>query len=247
MGICFRVSRPWNLRSRPAFELATGYALILLVIWTPQPFQRGFFWLAFAWIVGATIVSRRRDDELGFDLRRVRSSLWIVAAVFVVCLVAVGTAEALHLLHPLFGPKPLGMHVWGYLVWALLQQFILQDYFLVRLLHITGSGTQSVVLAGVLFAIAHLPNPVLTVATLVWGVVACYIFLRYRSLYALALAHWMLGLCVAVITPNDVNRHMRVGLGYIRYKAEHGAARAIIPLPVKSPSVTVEERAITRQ
>lgn len=218
-----------------------------MVIWTSPPVQRAFFWLTFIWIVGAILASRRRDEELGFDLRRVRRSVWIIGAVFVACLTAVGIAEALHLLHPLFGPKPLPMHLWGYLVWALLQQFILQDYFLVRLLHITGSGMQSVVMAGVLFAVAHLPNPILTVATLVWGVVACYIFLRYRSLYTLAIAHWMLGLCVAITTPTDMNRHMRVGLGYIRYRHDRDTARAIVPLPVKSPTLGTNRAAAARE
>ena len=207
-----------------------GYFLILLVIWTPNPAQRILFWVSFAWIIGASLVARRRNEELGFDFRRIRHGLWIIATVLLVCLVMIALADLAGALHPLFGPKPLPLHVWGYLIWALLQQFMLQDYFLLRLLRITGNAMFSVVAAGFLFAAAHLPNPVLTVTTLVWGIAACIIFLRYRSLYVLAVAHWMLGLCIAVTVPNEINHHMRVGLGYIRYHGLSDSA-SLPPLP----------------
>ena len=68
-----------------------------------------------------------------------------------------------------------------------------------------------------LFSLAHLPNPVLTPVTLVWGIAACVLFLRYRNIYTLGLAHGILGLCVAVIVPDSIQHHMRVGIGYYRY------------------------------
>ena len=224
------MSLSFNTRSRPAIELFIGYILILLVIWTPNPPQRILFWISFAWIIGSSLVSRSSQDEMGFSFRRIRHGLWIVGAVLVVCLILIAAADLAGMLHPLFGPKPLPMHVWGYLIWAMLQQFMLQDYFLLRLLRITANPTFSVGAAGFLFAAAHLPNPVLTVATLLWGTAACVIFLRYRSLYVLAVAHWMLGLCIAVTVPNAINHHMRVGLGYLRYHGTKDSA-SLPPLP----------------
>jgi membrane protease YdiL (CAAX protease family) len=72
-------------------------------------------------------------------------------------------------------------------------------------------------LAGTLFAAAHLPNLVLTAATLVWGIVSCALFLRYRNLWALGLAQGLLGLCFAICVPDALHHHLRVGLGYLRY------------------------------
>jgi hypothetical protein len=46
---------------------------------------------------------------------------------------------------------------------------------------------------------------------------ACVLFLRYRNIYALGLAHGILGLCVAIIVPDSIQHHMRVGIGYYRY------------------------------
>jgi len=105
----------------------------------------------------------------------------------------------------------------GYLLWAFEQQFILQDYFLLRLLRILPNQSAAMIAAAVLFSTAHLPSPVLVAATLAWGIVSCTLFLRYRNLYALGCVHGVLGLCVAVSVPDAVTHHMMVGLGYLHY------------------------------
>lgn len=86
-----------------------------------------------------------------------------------------------------------------------------------RLLRMVRSEAISLALAGTLFAAAHLPNLVLTAATLVWGIVSCTLFRRYRNLWALGLAQGLLGLCFAICVPDALHHHLRVGLGYLRY------------------------------
>jgi hypothetical protein len=49
------------------------------------------------------------------------------------------------------------------------------------------------------------------------GIAACTLFLRYRNLYALGLAHGILDLCIAISVPDAVTHHMMVGLGYLHY------------------------------
>jgi hypothetical protein len=98
-----------------------------------------------------------------------------------------------------------------------MQQFILQSYFLLRLLRLMPGKVAPVIAATVIFAMAHLPNPILTPITLIWGTIACVLFLRYRNIYTLGVAHGIMGLCIAVTVPNSLHRHMRVGLGYLRY------------------------------
>jgi hypothetical protein len=56
---------------------------------------------------------------------------------------------------------------------------------------------------------------------LVWGFAACLLFLNYRNLYPLALAHAIFGIAVAVTLPRPVIRNMLVGLGYLTYPAHH--------------------------
>jgi hypothetical protein len=98
-----------------------------------------------------------------------------------------------------------------------MQQFLLQSYFLLRLLRLLPGKVAPIIVSTGIFALAHLPNPILTPITLVWGAVSCVLFLRYRNIYTLGLAHGVMGLCVAVTVPNSLHHHMRVGLGYLRY------------------------------
>jgi membrane protease YdiL (CAAX protease family) len=105
---------------------------------------------------------------------------------------------------------------WGYVLWALLQEFILQSFFFNRCEELYG-GPPAVWMAATLFAVAHLPNPVLTIATLIGALFFCEMFRRYRSIYPLAIVHAMLGVTIALVTPDSMLHHMRVGIGYLRY------------------------------
>jgi membrane protease YdiL (CAAX protease family) len=106
--------------------------------------------------------------------------------------------------------------VWGYALWALIQEFILQSFFFNRFEELYGSAP-AVWIASALFAAVHLPSPVLTTATLIGALFFCEVFRRYRSLYPIAIVHAMLGLAIAVIVPDSLLHHMRVGIGYLQH------------------------------
>jgi len=109
------------------------------------------------------------------------------------------------------------LHVaWGYAIWALLQEFMLQSFFFNRFEELYGSST-AVWMAATLFAAVHLPSPVVTTATLIGALFFCEMFRRYRSIYPIAIVHAMLGLTIALLTPDSLLHHMRVGIGYLRY------------------------------
>ena len=77
-----------------------------------------------------------------------------------------------------------------------------------------------------LFGVAHVPNPVLMPLALAWGLIACAVFLRWRNLYPLGVAHAILGICIAVSIPRTMDHNMRVGLGYLRYRAPVSVPKA---------------------
>ena len=160
---------------------------------------------------------RRSCDELGLGARGFVPSLWILPAAVALSALSVFLAARLGTLHPLY--KADFIHISGYVLWTIYQQFLLQDYFVDRLGRLFSTESLTVILAGVLFAAAHLPNLVLTAATLAWGIVSCALFRRYRNLWALGLAQGLLGLCFAVCIPDALHHHLRVGLGYLRYQA----------------------------
>jgi len=203
---------------RDLLELSIGYGLILLVVWTPQPCQRIFFWAALAWIAAVTVVSFDGARAMGLHRRGFLRSLWIVALAMLLAAVAVTLAERFHTSHIPASPALLVRRYWGYAIWAFLQEFLLLDFFLLRLLRIVPQVKMAVIAAASLFTIAHLPSPILTAVTLLWGLSACLLFLRYRSLYTLGMAHVIFGVCVAVTLPLTATHNMKVGLGYLKYR-----------------------------
>jgi len=65
-----------------------------------------------------------------------------------------------------------------------------------------------------MFGAAHIPNPVLMVATTIAGFIFSEIFARYRNIWPLALAQTVGGFLVAALTPAWLIHNMRVGPGY---------------------------------
>jgi hypothetical protein len=209
-------------RRRDLVELAVGYGLILMVIWTPRPWQRWFYIAALLWIVAVTCFSFDGWKVMGLAVRRTGAgglvrSLWVVGVALLVAGIAVLVAMRMGTLNRPLGAGMLARTFWGYAIWSFMQQFLLQDFMLLRLLRLMPSKRAAVMAAGGLFALAHLPSPILTAVTLLWGMVACWLFLLGRNIYTLGMAHAILGICMALVVPGRVDHNMRVGLGYLRY------------------------------
>lgn len=209
-------SRSWDLA-----ELLIGYGLILAVVWTQGREQSALYWIAFVWIAVTAWLRRNQTRPIGLGLQGLGRSLWMIPAAVILFLIGVGIADRVHSLHELYGPLPILEHVAEYSLWALMQQFILQVYVLLRLLRLGLRRCPAITVASLMFAAAHIPNPVLVPAALIWAVISCWLYLRYRNLYPIAVAHALLGMCIAVCVPNSINHHMRVGQGYLVYPAPH--------------------------
>jgi hypothetical protein len=194
--------------------------MIVGVIWTPERLQRILSPIVLVLTLLVVLLRRpsregQDNKDLGLGTRGLMASLWIFPAAVVLTLASVFVAAKLGTLHPLY--KADFAHISGYVLWTIYQQFLLQDYFMDRLLRLVSSEAAAMALAGGLFALAHLPNLMLSAATLVWGIVSCALFRRYHSLWAVGLAQGLLGLCFAICVPDAIHHHLRVGLGYLRY------------------------------
>ena len=205
------------IKRRNLFELSIGYLLVLVVIWTPRPWQRLSYAVAATFLVAVLWIARPGWKAMGFQTTNFLRSLWIVGVSLCAAAIAVLVARRMNTLLWPGGPLPFIHRYLGYALGACIQQFLLQNFFLPRLLRLTRVPEAAVVAAAVLFSLAHLPNPILTVITLFWGAAACALFLRYRNLYTLAIAHTILGAAIAMTVPGPVIHNMRVGLGYITY------------------------------
>lgn len=200
--------------ARDLAELAAGFTGILLILWLPTHKQLIFGPIALLAPLGMVLARKPKLDDLGLGLRGLVSSLWIFPAALAVSILGIFLAKGAGTFHALY--QAGFAHCGGYVVWTMYQQFLMQDYFMPRLTRLLGSDAATAV-AAALFAVAHLPNLALVGATLVWGVVSCWLFRRYRNLYVLGLTQGLLGLCFAVCVPDSLLHHMRVGLGYWQY------------------------------
>jgi len=130
----------------------------------------------------------------------------------VMALVVLGSALKM------FGPAhPVPWNkAWQYALWALVQEFILQSFFFVRLESLLG-GRRAVWAAALLFSATHIPSPLLTLLSFGGGLLFCEMFRRYRNIVPLGLVHAALGLTIAATLPDSLLHHMRVGVGYLSY------------------------------
>ncbi|HXW93581.1 MAG TPA: CPBP family intramembrane glutamic endopeptidase [Terriglobales bacterium] len=196
-------------------QIGLVFGLILVAVWTPQGRLNSAVSLAAA---GFTVVLAFRThslEELGLS-RPLAGALVILAAgaLLVLLIAAAGS-----LTRTLGRAQPIPLHrAWQYAIWALLQQFILQSFMYLRLESVVGSR-RAVLVAALLFSVAHLPNPWLVALSLAGAFFFCEMFRRYRNIFPLGLVHAALGLTIAGSFPDHWLHHMRVGIGYLRYPA----------------------------
>jgi hypothetical protein len=205
-------------------EILATLILVEATIWASGRTQLRLFWLSAAFIVITTVIHRPTLDQLGLAARGFRPSLWVIPAALALSVAAGLIAWDIGSLHPLFGIGGTLSHSTAYVLWAVFQQFILQSYVFLRLERLLNSGAIAALVSAGIFCLVHIPNPVLVVVCLIAGWVACLIFRRNRNIYALGVAHGILGLTIALTIPDHVQRHMRVGAGYYSYALQHNAA-----------------------
>jgi len=216
------VPRP-AISTRDLAELILGFAAIMTILWLPTHQQLIFGPIVLLIPLLLVLLRPPSRYELGLSWRGFIDSLWILPAAVGLAILGIVLARVAGTYHPLYNGDLT--HVGGYVLWTLYQQFLLQDYFTPRLTRILSSDV-AVLVAGILFAAAHLPNIPLVIATLLWGVVSCALFRRYRSLLIVGLVQGLLGLCFAVCIPDAMHHHMRVGLGYWHYHPVQGSFQA---------------------
>ena len=142
----------------------------------------------------------------------------------------------------------------GYWVWATIQQWALNGYFTTRFTYAFGGYRYgrwfAVVAAALCFGAAHLPNLQLAVPSTILGVLSAAAYQRYRNLFALGLAHGVLGTVVVVTMASSMPSGLRTGPdARARHSAvswDHVAPKADVANVVFAREVSIGCRAIVQ-
>jgi hypothetical protein len=228
-------------------EAAAGFALIMLYIWRLR-FTAPRSWIfVLGFFVLSHILRGERIARLGFRLGNFRECVeaWAPALLLLVLALLAGGV--------LFATvRPMSvqygcMCLLAYCPWGILQQYLLNGYIANRLLEVC-SARYVPLAAAALFAGAHLPNWFLMAVTFVTGYYSTTIFLRYRNIYFLGLAHAMIGTALFVVVPDSISHHLMVGPGFFRTARSQRAVSRLVstPLPqIQNPKIvtgTVDTR-----
>jgi len=203
------------VRLAAALEVLLVYAGILLYIWRWQfTFPRA--WVALlAFVLASHAAHRDSLQQLGLTLGGLRSSaqtiLPLAVALFLpIAIYGLGSGKLL-----LAVPSTRTLISFaGYGLWSLFQQYLTQSYFHNRLMHFIDNRHLSSLVVALMFGGAHIPNPILMVATTVGSFILAEVFARHRNIYPLALAHTVGGFLIAALSPAALIHNMRVGPGY---------------------------------
>jgi membrane protease YdiL (CAAX protease family) len=200
------VTREW-------LETGVAYALVEAALWSQGSLQEALIATAWIWVLAAILLRWPSLETLGLGGRGLLASLWVVAVAGLLgaALLLLGNAAGTR--HGTLNPT----RVLFYVTWGLTQQFLAQSFFFLRFERLLAHRGGAVGLTAVLFAVAHLPNPVLTPLTFAMALLFGFAFARHRNLYPLAVAHALLGSAASMAFPESLLHHMRVGLGYFRF------------------------------
>ena len=211
-------SRSW-LPIWSALEVILVYAGIVTYIWRWRSTHPHFWIVLLGLVLASHLLHHDTFRRLGLSVTGMRASAQIilpVALAFYVPLLVFGFVRHALTLMPVNRHAAASLLTYG--IWCAFQQYLAQSYFHNRLMEVVRNRHLRSLLVGIIFGSAHIPNPILMVATTVAGVVFAEVFARHRNIWPLALAQAVGGLLIAAVSPASLIHNMRVGPGYLFYR-----------------------------
>ncbi len=210
--------------ANPLAQMAIVLLCALAVEWLVLPFSKNPILVALPILiaVGVVFFSHRAEKEtlkeIGYRFDNFWSCLRLLALpmlVFFAALALIGYGLGSLRFDKLFDLAFLKKGAWLF-VWGLIQQHALQAFFNRRAQAVWEKDYKSVLFAASIFALLHLPNFWLVIATFLGGVMWAAVYQIIPNLFALALAHGLMSTALVLSAPPAALHGMRVGYNYFR-------------------------------
>ena len=149
--------------------------------------------------------------EIGFRLDNLapalRNALWVVGPLLLIPLVFGAVLGSYHYPSPLQSAKVLA---WGWF-WGTAQQYGLLCFFYRRLSELLRDERWAMPVAGLLFALFHVPNPFLMAYTMVAGTLSCWLYRRHPNVFVLGSLHAIVAYVIHYSLPMWLTLGSKVG------------------------------------
>ena len=207
---------------RPMAEIVAMSGLLISYIWVWGGTFEGGFTLCVVLYAGIGAAAHLRAGERPGDLGLRIDNLGAAAAdalraTALIGLFLVGAGAVLGSLDfpPLSQwPRALGDGA----AWGLLQQYGLLCIYYRRFSELLPRHRHGALWAtSAVFALLHLPNPFLTIATFGAGALSCWLYRRTPNLIVLGIMHGVVSFLMIGSLPETITMGMRVGPGYAHF------------------------------
>jgi membrane protease YdiL (CAAX protease family) len=223
-----------SLRAVTGLEVASVIVSVLITVWVVIPLLPSPRWVAYvpgglalALIINSNRVRGERLKDLGFTTRHFFSALrLLILPTLLACSVFVAIGWSANSFHR-------NTHFWSTMLflpfWGIFQQYILQGFIYrrVRFMLVDDHApldqqkqqiNLAIVASSAIFAFVHLPNPALTILTLVGGLFWSWIYERAPNLIALGLSHALMSLMLITSLPPWLLESMSIGYKHFLYQ-----------------------------
>jgi hypothetical protein len=205
-----------------ALEPAAMFLFIMGYIWIWRG-RHPYLWVAIlACLLMSHVLHREDARQLGFGRESLEECAHRFAPLLTVLALAMLAGGLLLNTTRHMAADQAFLALFAYLPWGVVQQYMLNGYFLNRFDR-AFSPRAAAWITAILFGAVHTPNWFLMAVTLVGGWCATQVYRRHRNLYFLGIAHATIGFLLYVTVPDSISHHLNIGPGQLHRSAPRRA------------------------